>query len=91
MITIYTDISPSTITCLYAFKYYCWLYSLVGRLNNMSMADSAHDEEATQVPSGSHDPLHEQIPEEDVIEQFSVQEILPSQKPKQLHNRKFRE
>ena len=57
----------------------------------MSMADSAHDEEATQVPSGSHDPLHEQIPEEDVIEQFSVQEILPSQKPKQLHNRKFRE
>ena len=57
----------------------------------MSMADSAHDEEATQVPSGSHDPLHKHIPEEDVTEQFNLQAIPPSQKPKQLHNRKFRE
>ena len=55
------------------------------------MADSTYDEEATQVPSGSHDPPHEHIPEEDVTEQFNVQEIPPSQKPKQLHNRKFRE
>ena len=64
---------------------------MVGQLNNMSMADGAQDEEATQVSSGSHDPLHEQLSGEDIIEEFSMQAILPSQKPKQLHNRKFRE
>ena len=71
-----------------------WLhYSMVGQLNKMSMADGAHDEEATHVSSGSHDPQQQQQPsEEDVInEQFTLQAILPSQKPKQLHNRKFRE
>ena len=69
-------------------------YSVVGQLNNMSMADGAHDEEATQVSSGSYDPQNhhqqQQLSEEDVNE-FSLQAILPSQKPKQLHNRKFRE
>jgi len=59
----------------------------------MSMADGAHDEEATQVSSGSHDPQQEpeQLSEEETIEQFNLQAILPSQKPKQLHSRKFRE
>ena len=57
----------------------------------MSMADGAHDEEATQVSSGLHDPQQQQPSEEDTTEQFSLQTILPSQKPKQLHYRKFRE
>ena len=66
---------------------------MVGQLNKMSMADGAHDEEATQVSSGSHDPQQEQqeLSEEDTIEQLNLQAILPSQKPKQLHSRKFRE
>ena len=70
-------------------------YSMVEQLNKMSMADGAHDEEATQVSPGSHDPQQQQqqqqSSEEDTTEQFSLQAILPSQKPKQLHNRKFRE
>ena len=65
---------------------------MVGQLNKLSMADGAHDEEATQVLSGSHDLQHQQSSEEDTIEQqFTLQAILPSQKPKQLHSRKFRE
>ena len=64
---------------------------MVEQLNKMSMADGAHNEEATQVSPGSHDPQQQQSSEEDTIEQFSLQAILPSQKPKQLHNRKFRE
>lgn len=64
---------------------------MVEQLNKMSTADGAHDEEATQVSSGSHDPQQQEPLEEDTTEQFSLQAILPSQKPKQLHNRKFRE
>lgn len=66
---------------------------MVGQLNELSMADGAHDEEATQVSSGSHDLLqHQQSLEEEAFEQqFNLQAILPSQKPKQLHSRKFRE
>lgn len=56
------------------------------------MADGAHDEEATQVSTGSHDLQHQESSEEDLTEQqFDLQAILPSQKPKQLHSRKFRE
>ena len=67
-------------------------YSMVEQLNKMSMADGAHEEEATHVSPGSHDPQQQQqqSSEEDTIEQFSLQAILPSQKPKQLHNRKLR-
>ncbi|XP_065884560.1 selenocysteine insertion sequence-binding protein 2-like [Dysidea avara] len=63
------------------------------QLNMLSVAHGAHDEEATQVTPGSHDShSQEQPPEECVADlQFSVHNILPSQKPKQLHSRKFRE
>ena len=66
---------------------------MVIQLNKMSMADGAHDEEATHVSSGSHDPQQQQqqSSEEDIIDkQFNLQAILPLQKPKQLHNGKFR-
>ena len=64
---------------------------MVEQLNKMSTVDGVHDEEATQVSSGSHDPQQQEPSEEDTNEQFSLQGMLPSQKPKQLHNRKFRE
>jgi len=67
-------------------------YSMTGQLNKLSMADGAHDEEATQLSIGSHDLQQQQSSEEDISEQqFNMQAILPSQKPKQLHSRKFRE
>lgn len=71
-----------------------FVYSIAGQLDNLSMAEGAHDEEATQVTSsGSHDLQSQlQLSEDDMNEQhFDLQAILPSQKPKQLHSRKFRE
>ena len=66
---------------------------MAAQLNILSVARGVHDEEATQVTPGSHDSYsQEQPPEWDVADpQFSVHKILPSQKPKQLHSRKFRE
>jgi len=66
---------------------------VAAQLNMLSVAHGANDKEATQITTGSHDShSQEQPPEWDVADpKFSVHNILPSQKPKQLHNRKFRE
>ena len=62
------------------------------QLNILSVAHGAH-EEATQVTPGAHDSHSQEQPPEGCVAdpQFSVHNILPSQKPKQLHSRKFRE
>ena len=63
------------------------------QLNILSVARGAHDEEATQVTPGSQDSYSQKQPPEGCVAdpQFSVHNILSSQKSKQLHSRKFRE